>query len=560
MAVVQISKIQHRRGQKNTGSGLPQLASAEIGWAIDTQELYIGNGAVSEGAPAVGNTKILTEKDDLFSIADTYSYRNSDGFILTGPDSTSPVLRSLQDRLDDRVSVRSFGAIGDGVADDTASIQRAIDQLYLNVATKTNPQSRVTLHIEAGTYRISDTLYLPSYASLQGAGSNKTIISQTSSQPIFVTVNSSSTPGAPSDHSLSTLINQAREIQLSGLTLQRNSAGAALQLDSCRDSVFRDVYCLGTWSTWSSASPNKNDVAVILNSLSGVVGSVYNCFENCRFEKFAYGVISNWDIKHTLFSMCKFRNLGYGIVFGEDMPNLGDPGQTTGPSHTTIENSVFQNIIEQGIWVIQGKYNLSRNNRFLLVGTVGSETNGNLRSSTYPVAPNTPIMTPIIKYQKTTNKSDHDFFARTSALISGSSLNQIPYIPEINGPVDYELNYEHEQTFPKLNNIRLFRLPGVQNQSYELDYTIISNSYPVMRTGKMVVTVNAVQNFVEVSDAYDFVGDNSYIDDLNFSAQLRDADSDGTSETISIRLISTMPNDDQSTIKFTVKAKKTDTP
>ena len=69
MAVVQISKIQLRRGRKNSATGLPQLSSGEMGWAIDTQELYIGNGAVSEGAPQVGNTKILTEKDDLFEIA-----------------------------------------------------------------------------------------------------------------------------------------------------------------------------------------------------------------------------------------------------------------------------------------------------------------------------------------------------------------------------------------------------------------------------------------------------------------------------------------------------------
>ena len=63
MAVVQISRIQVRRGKINSGTGLPQLASGEMAWAIDSQELYIGNGAVSEGSPAVGNTKILTQKD-----------------------------------------------------------------------------------------------------------------------------------------------------------------------------------------------------------------------------------------------------------------------------------------------------------------------------------------------------------------------------------------------------------------------------------------------------------------------------------------------------------------
>jgi len=543
VAVVSISKIQHRRGQKNTGSGLPQLASAELGWAVDTQELYIGNGAVSEGAPAVGNTKILTEKDDLFSIADTYSYRAPDGFVNTGADSASPIVRSLQDRLDDRVSVRAFGAIGDGVADDTASVQRAIDQLYLNSATKTNTQSRVTLHLEAGTYRITDTLYLPPYATLEGAGSDKTIISQTASQPVFVTVNSSSTPGSPSDDSSSTLLNQAREIVVSGVTLQRDSAGIALQLDSCRNSRFVDVKFEGVWSAGSAL--DDTDCAVVLNSLSGAVESSRNQFESCVFEKYAYAVISNWDIEHTQFTYCTFNMLGYGIVYGENMI-LGSSGQTTGPSHTSIEKSIFENINRQAIWVINGEYNTSSLNRFVLVGnSAGIET--------------TPVY-PVIQYDKKTNKSISDYFARTRALTVGANLNTVPYISEIEGTAQYSLDYENSVQFGRQNNIRLFRLPGVQNQSYELDYTIVSDSYRVIRSGVMTVIVDAIQGNVEVSDNFDFVGDETFLDDINFSGQLRDADSDGTAETIVIRVTSTMPNDDTSTIKFTVKAKKTDTP
>ena len=60
MAIVQISRIQHRRGLKES---LPQLAAGEIGFAVDTQELFIGNGTTAEGAPEVGNTKIITEDD-----------------------------------------------------------------------------------------------------------------------------------------------------------------------------------------------------------------------------------------------------------------------------------------------------------------------------------------------------------------------------------------------------------------------------------------------------------------------------------------------------------------
>ena len=108
MAVVQISRIQVRRGQKNQGTGLPQLASGEFGWAVDTRELYIGNGAVSEGAPAVGNTKVLTQFDNIFDLADTYTYRAEDGYLNTGGQNGTPITRTLQARLDDRVSIRSF--------------------------------------------------------------------------------------------------------------------------------------------------------------------------------------------------------------------------------------------------------------------------------------------------------------------------------------------------------------------------------------------------------------------------------------------------------------------
>lgn len=63
MAIVQISKIQQRRG---LNQDLPQLASGELGWSIDSRKLYIGNGTLTEGAPAEGHTEILTE----FSILD----------------------------------------------------------------------------------------------------------------------------------------------------------------------------------------------------------------------------------------------------------------------------------------------------------------------------------------------------------------------------------------------------------------------------------------------------------------------------------------------------------
>ena len=184
MAVYQISRIQIRRGQANQGTGLPQLASGEMAWAIDTQELYIGNGAVSEGAPAVGNTKILTSNDlsSQAGLVNTifYSYKVLDTSIVTGTTVNAPVSRSLQARLDDDANLSNFLTTDDVVGNDyTIAIQRAINQLFLNAGhgyAYSTVANRIKLTLPAGTFNTSSTLYIPSYATIEGAGIDKTII------------------------------------------------------------------------------------------------------------------------------------------------------------------------------------------------------------------------------------------------------------------------------------------------------------------------------------------------------------------------------------------------
>ena len=64
MAVVQISKIQVRRGLQedlSTLTGNTTLASGELGWSIDARRLFIGNGTFAEGAPTQGITEVLTQ-------------------------------------------------------------------------------------------------------------------------------------------------------------------------------------------------------------------------------------------------------------------------------------------------------------------------------------------------------------------------------------------------------------------------------------------------------------------------------------------------------------------
>ena len=69
MAIVQISRIQHRRG---VADNLPQLAVGEVGLAVDTKRVYIGNGGTD--APKIENIELLTASSDLLDSADTYTY------------------------------------------------------------------------------------------------------------------------------------------------------------------------------------------------------------------------------------------------------------------------------------------------------------------------------------------------------------------------------------------------------------------------------------------------------------------------------------------------------
>jgi hypothetical protein len=181
MAVTQISRIQHRRGLEQD---LPQLSSAELGWSIDTRKLYIGNGTLGEGAPTVGVTRILTEHDiaDITSNVEFTSYTfvgNAAGYtVQTGPSALSPVVRTFQEKLDDFVNVKDFGATGDGVTDDTGAINQAIQQIYKSTVSPTDPRARRAIYFPGGTYLTTSVILIPTYAKIVGDGLSSTIIRQ----------------------------------------------------------------------------------------------------------------------------------------------------------------------------------------------------------------------------------------------------------------------------------------------------------------------------------------------------------------------------------------------
>jgi hypothetical protein len=216
MAVTQISRIQHRRGLEQD---LPQLTSAELGWSIDTRQLYIGNGTLSEGAPTVGVTRILTEHDiaDITSNVEFTSYTfvgNAAGYaVQTGSSALSPVVRTFLEKFDDFVNVKDFGATGDGVTDDTGAINRAIQQIYKSTVSPTDPRARRAIYFPGGTYLTSSPILIPPYARLVGDGIGSVIIKQTNGNQTVANVCDSSFQTGSSIGSGSTVTPQDIEVQ-----------------------------------------------------------------------------------------------------------------------------------------------------------------------------------------------------------------------------------------------------------------------------------------------------------------------------------------------------------
>jgi hypothetical protein len=85
--------------------------------------------------------------------------------------------RTVLDKLRDVVSVKDFGAVGDGVADDTAAINAAIARAAATVGGAIG----ATVYFPPGTYLISSTITMPNRVGLVGDNNRGTIIKPHSS-------------------------------------------------------------------------------------------------------------------------------------------------------------------------------------------------------------------------------------------------------------------------------------------------------------------------------------------------------------------------------------------
>ena len=303
MAVVQISRIQVRRGLHDD---LPQLASGEFGWSLGptAPRLWIGNGTTEEGASIEGRTEILTERTDFLSLVFSYTFKGTEsGYTSqTGVDALNPTPRSIQSVLDEHVSVKDFGAIGDGTTDDTTAINRAIQEVYTSSILATHTAVRRVIYFPAGTYVVSDKILVPPYCVLIGEGKSNTVL-QSATATIIQTTDSL----YQTDTNFQTNANGATlpiHIFIGGMKLSVSSGtNPVAVIDSAVDSILDNVQFVG---------PAASTQLVKFASSAQTVQST--TFRNCLFNGGVSGIgatgyANTLRVKDSSFE----NNSSYGI-------------------------------------------------------------------------------------------------------------------------------------------------------------------------------------------------------------------------------------------------------
>lgn len=357
MSIVNITRLQVRRGDR---ADLPQLASAELGWAIDTQQLFIGNGALAEGAPTVGNTEVLTVNSNILGGFSQYSYEGNS----IGANIDTQVTRTLQDRLDDYVSVRAWGADGNGV-DSRAQINRALRDLY---GPTGDTQTRVALYLPAGVYLLTGALELPPNTYLYGDGMGKTIIRCGGTGPALRTVDSDLSYGVEMGTNLNLALGESlpKNIVLRDLTVQHTQNQNLTDFQSTTEMVFDRVEFVGIFSDVTGTTFNTQ-VGLSFVSPSSPVASGKITLTGCRFKNLGVAIKQNQLLNGLSLDYCLFDTCFNGLVLGDVAVSA-----TNAPRAALLQHCHFNRIAREAVVAYRGAKFTSMNNFYIDVGNRGS--------------------------------------------------------------------------------------------------------------------------------------------------------------------------------------------
>jgi hypothetical protein len=357
MAVTIFGLIQHRRGIK---ADLPdKLEEGELGFCVDTRELFIGNTL-----PHGGNTQIFTDAVDVVQLAQYSFVSDTQVPSQTGTSMSQPIVRSLQAQLDDAwVNVKAYGAQGDGITDDTAAINRAIEDLYTKQLTTSENvrQARKTVWFPAGRYLVSDPILVYPEVSLQGENYQNTQLFQAVHTPsklcLLRLADSRGQTGA--NLGLNSAQLPVRQ-QVRDLNLHVQNATQIVLLERPNLIEFDNCWFSSVW-IGPTVTPGTEVTGITIQTLGSTpYGDVW--VNNCVFTNMEWAVNCIDPAKNIHILNSTFKQLYLGII------TAGAPG----PTHVKVQNCVFDQITQQAVKVMSTQFVSSMHNTYLDVNGGGA--------------------------------------------------------------------------------------------------------------------------------------------------------------------------------------------
>jgi hypothetical protein len=518
MAILEVAKIQVRRGQENQ-TGIPQLDAGEFGWAQDTEHLYIGK-RISEGATNDNNSRILTENDKndiidqlggIFSTfrphsqdatTSSYKYRDGVGFIHSS-------ISTVAIKSDNFVSLTDYDVrVSSTATDITTKFRTAVNDLFKNSNWNdlSRQDARRTLLIPAGNYFINDTIELPPYTSIEGEGQELTTLTLNSTiTNMFKTVDAL---GHTFESNLmSDGVKRARQVTIKGMTLQYATSTddpkvpSLVSIDNVLNAIIEDISFKTMFDTLSTTTYGLvgGGKGISIRGKTGDIeaGDVALCeniqIHRCSFDSLYIGVEGTGTVIRPVITDSIFSNLNRGVsLYADD--------QVYGPTNGLISSNRFKSIAREAIFVgtsTNKSMHVSENNYFIQVGN-GTDLDDHATSST--------TATSVIAFYSDGNKTINDYFHRRT-VANATTASEFYYWPLVAGRAIIDDTSVFTETIGTYTTVTQGTTPiaklGLTGRDQLVSIRYQLNNDYLSRKGNIIVNV-AYDGYTSLTDTYNF--------------------------------------------------------
>ena len=324
-------------------------------------------GFSNSGEPSVSSTTIAQLDAAVSSFVSGTG--NNAATVIYAPSGTGAVSSTVQAKLRESVSVKDFGAVGNGVADDTTAIQNAINACLTTGSSLYIP-SGTYIYTPSNTFNI-DVAAAAKQLTIFGDGQGSSIININYNGIAFNVRTNFGNSSFQCSNIQFKLLTPVTNNNATCLYISNGTGwGAQFTLLNCRFTGFTNCavhairafnsQAINCWfvgnspyTTTSGLLTTYDDAGIRLWGADGTLTvqdhSFCNVcrFENCFFGNVRYGV-DGWNMTQCTFTNCTFEFNWIGLI---NRPNLSTSGGSLSSlekggyaiARATIDNCWFEN-------------------------------------------------------------------------------------------------------------------------------------------------------------------------------------------------------------------------